>query len=85
MLQNFLYQPCILLQIISVLHIILFLILGAFQAEGSPEIKLPRKQSWPSIACTSEELARLKAAYQSSGPSYQAVAEQIYRADEVLG
>lgn len=51
---------------------------------GAAEINLPNPQRWPSVACTSEELARLRQAYQVTGPERDVVARQVSSADEAL-
>ena len=41
------------------------------------EIKLPEPQPWPSVACTADELERLRAAYRSSDPEHEVVAKRV--------
>ena len=50
----------------------------------STEIALPDPQPWPSVACTLEELNRLRAAYRGTGPAHDEVARQVERADRAL-
>jgi Heparinase II/III-like protein/Alginate lyase len=47
-------------------------------------IMLPNPQPYPSIACTVEELARLREAYQGSGPAHDVVARRISQANQAL-
>ncbi|MBI2949762.1 MAG: alginate lyase family protein [Verrucomicrobia bacterium] len=47
-------------------------------------ISLPSPQRWPAVACSPEELARLRQAYRANGPEHNAVATQINSADEAL-
>ena len=47
-----------------------------------PKIQLP--STHPQIACTAEELARLKAAYASQGPDHDVVAAVVTRAEQAL-
>ena len=49
-----------------------------------PAITLPDPQPFPSVACTPEELARLRAAWQSTGPEHAAVVGRVSEADAVL-
>jgi hypothetical protein len=42
-----------------------------------PRIELPQLEKHPRIACTPEELGRLKAAYAGSGREHEAVARVI--------
>ena len=51
---------------------------------GVIEIKLPEPQPWPSVACTRDELERLRAAYRSSGPEYEVVAKRVQQAELAL-
>ncbi|MEI8315986.1 MAG: heparinase II/III family protein [Verrucomicrobiota bacterium] len=46
------------------------------------KIELPRTH--PQIACTAEELARLKTAYASQGPDHDVVADVVTRAEQAL-
>ena len=48
------------------------------------QIALPNPLPWPAVACTAEELGRLKAAYQKSGREHRLLAERIRRAREAL-
>lgn len=48
-----------------------------------PTITLPDKPAHPIIAATSNELARLRAAWQGTGPEHDALAALITRADAV--
>lgn len=62
-------------------------LVGACVGQDEPrlaEIKLPSPQHWPSVACTAEELARLRQAYRSKTPEHDVVARQINAADEAL-
>ena len=56
----------------------------AAEAFTVPEIALPKDARHPVIACTAEELARLRAAWQSKGPEHAAVADEVKRADSAL-
>jgi hypothetical protein len=51
---------------------------------GRAEIRLPNPQPWPSVACTAEELARLRAAYRGAGPEHAMVAERVGQAERML-
>ena len=48
------------------------------------EINLPESQTYPSVACTPEELQRLRKAYIGSGQEHDVVAKQIQQADQAL-
>lgn len=48
-------------------------------------ITLPDPLPFPSVAATPAELARLRAAWQSTGPAHQAVARRVSEAESVLG
>ena len=48
------------------------------------EIRLPDPQPWPAVACTAEELERLRAAYRSGGPERDVVARKVERAEQAL-
>src|SRR3954452_7654119 len=52
---------------------------------SSPRIELPRLERHPVIACTPEELGRLKAAYAGGGREREAVARFIVAAGGHLG
>ena len=49
-----------------------------------PEIKLPEIQSYPSVACTSDELDRLRTAYKSDGTEHEVIMKQLRQAEEAL-
>jgi len=51
---------------------------------SSVEIKLPEPQPWPSVACTTNELERLRSAYKSDGPEHEAVARRVRGAEPAL-
>ena len=53
-------------------------------ASGPAAINLPNTQRWPSVACTPEELARLRQAWQGTGPEHDVVARQVNSADDAL-
>ena len=57
---------------------------GSQTPPARPAITLPDPQPFPSVACTPEELARLRAAWQSTGPEHAAVARRVSEADAVL-
>lgn len=77
---------------LSVTRLVQLLVLGSLVRLGSIQsaaaslpVLLPDPQSYPSVACTPEELTRLRAAYQQvSGPAHQAVSRQIKSADDAL-
>ncbi len=50
----------------------------------SVEIKLPEPQPWPSVACSTDELERLRAAYRSSDPEHEVVAKRVQQAESAL-
>ena len=50
-----------------------------------PEIRLPKARAHPVIACTPEELGRLRAAYQAGGPAHDVVASTVDQAGRVAG
>jgi hypothetical protein len=50
-----------------------------------PRVELPRPEKHPMIACTPEELGRLKAAYAGNGREQEAVARVIIAAGGQLG
>jgi len=51
-----------------------------------PKVGLPKDAKHPLVACTSEELARLRAAYRDKGgPAHAIVAHVVARADRVVG
>jgi hypothetical protein len=50
----------------------------------SVEIKLTEPQSWPSVACTADELERLRAAYRSGDPEHEVVAKRVHQAELAL-
>ena len=73
----------------------LFLLIGlvslctaaACSAQDSParaEIRWPSPQPYPSVACTAEELSRLREAYRSTGPDHGAVARRVAQAGDAL-
>jgi len=72
--------------------LVIFIILGGSFAmsysvsedSASVEIKLPEPQPWPSVACTTDELERLRTAYKSSGPEHEVVAKQVQQAEVAL-
>jgi len=51
---------------------------------SAPEIRLPTDLKHPAVACTSEELARLRAAWKSKGPEHAPVAGEVARADRAM-
>jgi len=69
-------------------------VVGAFAAPAAcqkkewsmPKIVLPKDAKHPFLACTADELARLRAAYrQRSGPARAVVARVVARADRIVG
>lgn len=71
-------------RIFGLLGLFLFQVRSTSQAQGSFDIKLPRDQQWPSVACTPEELVRIRAAHSKGGRAGKIVAERIHRAENVL-
>jgi len=51
---------------------------------SEPKIILPETIQRPAIACTGEELGRLRATYNSKGPGHAAIAKRISRADRAM-
>jgi len=49
-----------------------------------PEVSLPNDANHPVVACTAEELARLRAAWKAAGRAHAVVAAEVRRADEAL-
>ena len=49
-----------------------------------PDIRIPQAVNHPVVACTPDELARLKAAYAQSGPTHDVVAQVVSQADKAL-
>jgi hypothetical protein len=49
-----------------------------------PEIRLPAPLKHPVIACTPEELARLRAACQGRGPELRVVSERVAATERAL-
>src|SRR5262249_31701563 len=49
-----------------------------------PHIELPKDSSHPRIACTAEELTRLKTAHAGNGPEHDVVAAVIAQAERAL-
>jgi len=47
-------------------------------------IKLPDPLPFPSVAATPAELARLRAAWETTGPAHEAVARRVAEADDGL-
>jgi hypothetical protein len=75
----------------TMVRLFMLLISGCFvvacfgQNEPRPAaINLPNPQRWPSVACTPEELVRLRQAYRGTGPEHDVVARQVSSADEAL-
>ena len=59
--------------------------LGRALAAAEPaEIKPSSAESFPSVAGTPEEIARLRQAYQGTGPAHDVVAERVKQAGQVL-
>ncbi len=50
----------------------------------APAVRLPAVERHPVIACTSDELARLRAAYQAGGPAHVVAANIVKAADKFL-
>ena len=48
-------------------------------------ITLPNPQRWPSVACTLEELERLRTAFRSTGPEREVFNRIVQQAEEALG
>ena len=71
-------------RIFVLLGLFLFQVRSISQAQGSFDIKLPKDQQWPSIACTQKELARIRTAYRKGGLVQRIVAERIHKAENVL-
>jgi oligo-alginate lyase len=66
---------------------VLFMVAGiAFGAEGwtVPEVRLSPPGRHPVIACTADELARLRDAYRGEGPGHDVVIKVVHEADESL-
>ncbi len=71
----------------SALPTVLFLALAPLsnaQEWQLPSIKLPSSAAHPMLACTPEELGRLKAAYASNGSEHKPVAAIISKADAAM-
>jgi len=49
-----------------------------------PEVRLSRPVAHPVIACTADELARLKAAWAAEGPAHDVLAARFARADQAI-
>lgn len=69
----------------------IILIAGAVAWDGAtgenwvmPHIQLPEITSHPRIACTAEELARLKTAYAGTGPDHKVVVAVVTEAERAL-
>ena len=70
----------------SVLAIVGLVIVAASAEEWkAPAIRLPQPLKHPLIACTPDELARLRAAWQAKGAAHDAVAHCVRQADDALG
>ena len=71
-------------------RVILFIVclaLGAALRAGAwtmPDIDIPREQKHPSVACTPEELGRLRMAWKGTGAEHAVVAKQIDAAEKHL-
>ena len=50
-----------------------------------PKIELAKDAKHPVVACTAEELKRLRAAYRSDGPQRGPIAQRVARADAAIG
>ncbi|MBD3183508.1 hypothetical protein GF312_14530 [Candidatus Poribacteria bacterium] len=48
------------------------------------EIKLPDPQPWPAVACSPEELQRLRDAYKNDGLEHKVVAKKVEQGDKAL-
>ena len=57
---------------------------GQTAAAARPTSTLPDSLPLPSVAATPAELARLRAAWQTTGPAHGAVARRVSEADAVL-
>jgi oligo-alginate lyase len=57
---------------------------AAQQKPASTDILMPNPQPYPSVACTAQELARLREAYRASGPEHATVAKRVEQADQAL-
>ena len=50
----------------------------------APKVVLPKRTGHPVVACTPEELTRLRAAYKGDGPLHDVVAKRVEATDAVL-
>jgi hypothetical protein len=50
----------------------------------TPSLSASDPQPYPSVACTPQELTRLRNAYQRSGPDHEVVARRVEQADAAL-
>jgi len=69
-----------------ILSVITALACGMALAEdfAVPEINLPKDPKHPFLACSAEELARLREAYRSKGPAHDVVARVVKKADKII-
>ena len=58
--------------------------LGRGAEWSAPKIELPKDLRHPAVACTPQELARLREAFKATGPGHDIVAGTIDRADRAL-
>lgn len=67
------------------LYLLIFIsIISGGAALSNNEIKLPEIQPWPSVACSADELERLRAAYRGGGKEHEIVAKQVQQAEQAL-
>lgn len=57
---------------------------GAEAVWSVPNVQLRPRGNSPAVACTAEELGRLKAAYAQPGPAHDCLSEVIRKADKAL-
>ena len=71
---------------IAVAVVVVLLLTAACRAEEwqAPRVQLAKDAKHPVVACTPEELARLRAAWSQTGPAHDAVAAVVSRADRAM-
>lgn len=85
--QNHLFIRFSLAENCKLLILYVLILLGVMKggiAVSYVDIQLPETQPWPSVACTLDELERLRSAYSTDGPGHEVLMKQLQQAELAL-
>lgn len=77
-------MQCIIRIVKRAYRVYLLIFLGMMGALSYADIELTEPQPWPSVACTLDELERLRNACASGGPEHEVVMERVRQVELAL-